>query len=760
MMSTDTLAEALHHHEAGELEKAAALYQAILAKTPDQADALHLLGVLTHQRGDAEAALGLLRRAIALKPETPSFHGNLGNVLQELGRSTEAIPHYEKALALDPDLAPMHYNLAVALAAGNRPNEAVPHFDAFLAHQPDHADARMAYGNALRTLGRPEEAAAQLERAIALTPDAAAAHNQLGNVLRDLHAPEKARRHYKKALLYRPDFAEAHCNLGEMAYEKGDLKRAMFHYEQALAMDAAFPEAPRIGLAQVLQFLPSRTYRSPIEHLLLQCFASDAVGYQKLAALGAEQIRYKYPEIFATDAPASGTATPDAFLKDKLLLALLSKTINIDPKLERGLTCLRRHFFLAGDTGGDMASGARPFLSALGEQGWNNAYAFLVTPEEETRLAALKGEIETGLALAGELKKDDAFCRKLLLFSLYAPLHCLAGIDRCKAVPLADWPDFLQPIVQRTLLDWLEEQAIKEKLATLTPIEDAISRAVRSLYEEHPYPRWFSADRPQATIPAKSPNDGDAPGEILVAGCGSGQQAILRALRHPHVPITAVDLSRTSLAYGVRMAHRLGVENIDFLQADLLKLDVLKKQFPLIECGGVLHHMADPVAGWSVLTDLLRPGGRMFIALYSARARTDIVAARKWIADLGLQPTPKDMRALRKRLFFDGDATGLPDFETFKRCKDLFDLNGCRDLLFHVEEHHFTLPQIEKILDQLGLRFAGFHLEDPSMGPAYATQYPEDPDMTSLGNWDRFEATHPNAFINMYQFWCEKPVAT
>ena len=449
MMSTDTLAEALRHHEAGELEKAAALYQAILTKTPDQADALHLLGVLTHQRGDAEAALGLLRRAIAQNPDMPSFHGNLGNVLQELGRSIEAIPHYEKALALNPDLPPIHYNLAVALTADNRAHDAVPHFDAFLTHQPDHADARIAYGNTLRVLGRPEDAAAQLERALALTPDAAAAHNQLGNVLRDLHAPEKARRHYKKALLYRPDFAEAHCNLGEMAYEKGDLKRAMFHYEQALAMDTAFPEAPRIGLAQVLQFLPSRTYRPPIEALLLQCFASDAVGHQKLAALGAEQIRYKYPEIFAP----GETPTPDAFLKDPLLLALLAKTINIDPELERGLTRLRRNFFLADATADGTPDGTLPFLSALGEQGLNNAYAFLVTPEEETRLVALKDDLETSLATAGALKKDDAFCRKLLLFSLHAPLHCLAGIDKQKVVPLADWPDVLQPIVQRTLLD-------------------------------------------------------------------------------------------------------------------------------------------------------------------------------------------------------------------------------------------------------------------------------------------------------------------
>ena len=731
-MSAEILTQAVCHHEAGRLEKAEALYREVLKLEPDQPDALHLLGVLAHQKGDHDAAVVAIERAIAIAPEVAAYHGNLATALRALGRTEEAIRHFEKAVAQEPGLAPHHYNLAIALKAAKRPEEALPCFEKALALKSDHLEARFAYGNALREMGRPE----------------------------------KARRQYKKALFYDPKFAEAHRALGELAYEQAEWEQALSHFERALSLDTPFPAAVLIGITWVFSFLSSNAYQPNVENLLLKCFASPDVGHQRLALLSAEQIRFKYPHIFDGEAKDPGDA--EAFLEDPLLRALLAKTINVDAALERPLTRLRRWFFLAGD----VPAQALSFLAALAEQGLNNEYAFLVSPEEEAKLAALKTELESDLAPATDLTAtdlDETLCRKLLLFSLYAPLHRLAEPDKLKGVSLDSWPSYLQPIVRRTLLDWFEEAAIKAKLPALTPIADATSRAVRSQYEENPYPRWFSADRQRrgvlpANLKSAAANfasaDGSAePDEILIAGCGSGQQAILRALMHPQVQITAVDLSRASLAYGVRMARRLGIENIDFLQADLLKLDVLKKQFPLIECGGVLHHLADPVAGWSVLTGLLRPGGWMFIGLYSEMARKDIVEARKWIAELGLKPTPEDMRALRKRLFFDAGDKDLPNVETFKRGNDLFDLNGCRDLLFHVQEHRFTLPQIGEILDRLGLRFAGFHLEDPSIRLTYGRQYPEDSEMTNLDNWDRFETTFPSAFVNMYQFWCEKPAS-
>jgi Flp pilus assembly protein TadD len=55
-------------HRAGDLDGAEAGYRRTLARSPDHAESLHLLGVLVHQRGRHEVALGSIARAISLAP--------------------------------------------------------------------------------------------------------------------------------------------------------------------------------------------------------------------------------------------------------------------------------------------------------------------------------------------------------------------------------------------------------------------------------------------------------------------------------------------------------------------------------------------------------------------------------------------------------------------------------------------------------------------------------------------------------------------
>ena len=59
------------------------------------------------------------------------------------------------------------------------------------------------------------------------------------------------------------------------------------------------------------------------------------------------------------------------------------------------------------------------------------------------------------------------------------------------------------------------------------------------------------------------------------------------------------------MAYAKRKTVELGVKNIEYMQADILDLAKLNKQFDIIESAGVLHHMNDPMAGWKILTDCL-----------------------------------------------------------------------------------------------------------------------------------------------------------
>jgi protein O-GlcNAc transferase len=88
---------AIQHHTAGRLSEAETIYQQILQSDPNQADALHLLGVIAHQMGKNDRAVDLITKALDLKPDYPDAYNNLGNALQNLGKLEDAVTSYQSA---------------------------------------------------------------------------------------------------------------------------------------------------------------------------------------------------------------------------------------------------------------------------------------------------------------------------------------------------------------------------------------------------------------------------------------------------------------------------------------------------------------------------------------------------------------------------------------------------------------------------------------------------------------------------------------
>jgi hypothetical protein len=141
----------------------------------------------------------------------------------------------------------------------------------------------------------------------------------------------------------------------------------------------------------------------------------------------------------------------------------------------------------------------------------------------------------------------------------------------------------------------------------------------------------------------------------------------------------------------------------------------------------------------------------MRIGLYSERARRDVVAARVFIAERGYASTASDIRRARQDLV--GDASGR--LARVALLRDFYTTSECRDLLFHVQEHRFTLEHIQTMLFALGLRFIGFLLE-PNVVRRYRTQFPHDRTLTDLNAWSAFETEFPDTFTGMYRFWAQK----
>ena len=186
------------------------------------------------------------------------------------------------------------------------------------------------------------------------------------------------------------------------------------------------------------------------------------------------------------------------------------------------------------------------------------------------------------------------------------------------------------------------------------------------------------------------------------------------------------------------------------LQADILHLHQMGREFDIIESAGVLHHMNEPMNGWRVLVDLLKPGGLMMIGLYSELARQHVMRVRKEIGLLKLGTSGAEIREFRQLLAESHDENHQRLTET----DDFFSLSMLRDLIFHVQEHRFTLPEIKNCVDDLGLNFCGF--ENKKAISNFREFYGKESDIYDLTLWHQYEERNPLAFAQMYQFWCQK----
>jgi hypothetical protein len=142
----------------------------------------------------------------------------------------------------------------------------------------------------------------------------------------------------------------------------------------------------------------------------------------------------------------------------------------------------------------------------------------------------------------------------------------------------------------------------------------------------------------------------------------------------------------------------------------------------------------------------------MRLGLYSALARRHVVAARGFIDEGAYPPTVEGIRRCRQDILAQDDAAPV---RKVTRSPDFYSTSACRDLLFHVQEHRLTIPEIAGFLEHNDLAFLGFDV-GPLTIDKYASRFPGDPAMVDLDLWHAFEAENPTTFAGMYNFWVQK----
>jgi SAM-dependent methyltransferase len=419
--------------------------------------------------------------------------------------------------------------------------------------------------------------------------------------------------------------------------------------------------------------------------------------------------------------------------------------------LERFLTFMRAalldfayaHFFTAAPFDDDLV----PLFTALAQQCSINEYVFAQSDTETRQSLALRDLLLRKFA-------DSEAISPLLLASVaaYVPLHLL---PHAQALAVRPWQQISNDLLRHALREPLEEMANSESIAALSAIDDHVSLEVMRQYEENPYPRWtidpLAALAEDIENKAAVDDSLQACRNILIAGCGSGQHAFDIARRFANAQVLAIDISLPSLAYARRKTREAGLGNVEYAKADILNLGALGRSFDRIEVVGVLHHLADPEQGWRVLLSLLQPHGTMRVGLYSETARRSIVSVRAHIAERGYKPTVEDIRKCRQDIIRNCEERG---WMKVIESADFYNTSGCRDLLFNVMEHRFSIPRIKAFLDEQSLSFLGFETE-PGVAQKFQEQFGAAA-LTNLDAWNAFEAANPLAFRYMYVFGVRK----
>lgn len=678
--------------------------------------------ISAYTKGHLQHALTDATSALKAYPHSVILCNIAGAACAGLLQFDRAIDYYQIAIKLNPKFVEAHYNMASALQKKGDLKGAIKAYKQAVLIKPDYADAFYNLANTLKDMGELGAAIKSYKQAIKINPNLHNAHNNMGNALKDMGKLTAAIESYKRAIKINSSHEDAYRNLGK-------------------------------SLQNVVFTRPDSDLKSIIHSMLEsanQARPKDIVA----AALSLLKLEPAVKEFLSTHVSGEDLQLLERLIanvdEEPLFLKLMTLCPLGDLAFEKILTNARSVLLMSANNISAAPATLR-FLSALALQCFANDYLYHQTDEETKSLTILETLVEQAL-----LKGIQPSPHWVLILGSYKALH---QYQWCGQLSLTQ---DLQAVLAMQVFEPQQEHYLKTKIPILKELSDKVSSKVRDQYEESPYPKWIDLGLILSPAPiAKVVKalkvrladhkifEVEAPA-ILIAGCGTGQHSIDTAARFKNAKVLAIDLSLSSLAYAQRKTEAFGVQNLEYMQADLLDLGQLNKTFDIIESSGVLHHMEKPMAGWKVLVSCLKVGGLMKIGLYSELARQHIAKMREEIQQLNTETDHIGMKRFRNGVI----RSKAPHHQLIISSPDFHSMGSLQDLLFHVQEHHFTIPQIQHCLTKLGLKFCGF--EVGTITQDFKRTNSGEDDAYDLIKWHTYEQAHPHAFAGMYQFWCQK----
>ena len=692
LLIKNKLALALQNHKRKNHEASEKLYKEILTINPNHLEAICYLATLFAQTKRTDLAKSLFFKAIKINPKNPIINNNLGNIFLDLGENQKALNYYEKAIILKPDYADAHFN----------------------------------FGITFKRLGENQKAIICFEKVIKIQPENVKAYQILGRIFKELSEYNKSINYYEKSIKLDPD--------------------------NIISINGILDLLRSIKLSKITE-----NNSKNLKELILFLLRKNNINHNEIfhnakLLIFINENKNKIEKVFNSESFLLNHKIIQKLLKEEIFHLILKKSFIRDNFLEKLITKIRKQIlFYIENPKRNILKEYFNFIISLAEQSFLNEYVFFQSEEEINFIKNLEKKLSNNIEI-NELE--------IAILGCYVPLNKSKDIKN-SLLNYTSKNELFNDMLEMQIKEPLKEIELKNSIKSIKIISNDVSKKVRNQYEENPYPRWRYANKSTTSNFLLHLNNDIKPNiiesnnkffnpNVLIAGCGTGKQ-IATAISYKNSNIVAIDLSFASLAYAKRKSEEKSYKNVEFLQGDILHLKNLNRKFDVIECDGVLHHMQEPLKGLEVLLDLLQPYGFLRLGLYSEKARQHIVKVREFIKRKNFKNNVKDIRNFRDVIMKQNEDQVLHKvIDNY----DFYSTSGTRDLIFHVQEHQFTIPDISKILKNLNLEFLGF--TNPFIKKKYSQLFPNDKNNLLLDNWNQFEIDNPSIFKGMYQFWVRK----
>lgn len=308
----DLLQQGIELHKKGQFQEADSYYRQVLAIDPENADAIHLLGLLADAIGDSDLATDLIKFAIGLRPGSAVFRNNLANISRAQGKHEEATACYLEALKINPAYFEAAFNLANLYRDLGQLEEAIHFYQQATTIDPDFAITWINQAEVLHGLGRLEESIQSYRRHLELKPDdiycktrLADTYFELGRKFEDNLQSDAAMASFESAISILPSHTASRKKLDYLQSEKNRLLTVINNEAQiraCLQIGLEMHKNDRFHEAtlQYNNVIAMDKHNAKARRLLE--LASDAIADQEMAArLVADVVKAGLPDSDSSD---------------------------------------------------------------------------------------------------------------------------------------------------------------------------------------------------------------------------------------------------------------------------------------------------------------------------------------------------------------------------------------------------------------------------------------------------------------------------